>query len=572
MGNLLETIKAGCNCDKTGLEINGEMVEARRYALDMVALSRLYVIKQSELVSGGWVTVKDNVIDGVKYKRDRWNLIAKSKATGGLSKRQCGFDASVLERRVMEKVCETTRIYTHHEHCPNATIGTELQDIVFGPNGTEDPSGGLNKSDQIINAVLEAQIKALTKSLPLGINKGNDPVSAHFDGVLAQLVRQQAATYYHTIRYDFADFDDEVEALFVKHGGNQSTLTSIDAFVDWVAGLKDYNGNLLYTVFYASGGTAVEIISNVAGYSIAVQVVVAASGATIDWTCAEEFGFTTLQNRMPFVQEPLVLPNTTIDSTNFISYFMNVKKLWSKYLDPDVDYSSTPTYIAIDPFIIQNDATAALLEFNKQALGFQLKNSGLDQFPWTFVPVDAFKNTGLFFITVKGNIELLTNTMTPGDGLKLGVTEKCDTAWAKTDMLANAVVLDFGVIGSNVFDTDFAAEVLKTTAFSPENIPALCAQSRTNCTSVTVTDVASFDYEIDGTDISFEDTTLAPAGLTISSRAWSIEGNDNPSTVISGGTSASGTASLGVLTGGVLKLTVTFSNGATDKVYKAFTV
>ncbi len=544
MGNLLETIKAGCDCAKTGLEIKGEMVEARRYNIDMVALSRLYIIKQSELISGGWATVKDNVIDGVKYKRDRWNLIAKSKATGGLSKRECGFDASVLERRVMEKVCETTRIYTHHEHCPNATIGTELQDIVFGPNGTEDPSGGLNQSDFMINALLDSQVKALTKSLPLGINNGNDPVSAHFDGVLAQLVRQNAATYFHTIRYDFADFDDSVESLFVKHGGNRTELATIEAFVDWVAGLKDYNGNLLYTVFYADGGTAVEITSNVAGYSIGVQVVVSATGATIDWTCAEEFGFTTLQNRMPFVQEPLVLPNTTIDSTTFLAYFLNVKKLWAKYLDPDVDYSSTPTYVAIDPHIINNEAVAALLEFNKQALGFQLKTTGLEQFPWTFVPVDALKNTGLFWITVKGNIEVLTNTMTPGDGLKSGVNEKCDTAWAKTDMLANAVVLDFGVIGSNVFDTDFAAEVLKTTAFSPENIPALCTQARTNCTAVTVTDVASFDYEITDTTISFEDTTLAPAGLTISSRAWSIEGNDNPSTVVSGGTAASGTASL----------------------------
>jgi len=569
MANLLETIKAGCACSKTGLEINGEQVEARRYTLDMVALTRLFVLKQSEIVSGGWATVKDNVIDGIKYTREEWKIVAKSAATGGLSKRQCGFDKSVLQRRFMEKVCETVRIYTHEEHCPNAAIATALQDIVFGAG---DGGAGLTQSDKYVNALLDSQVLAITKSIPLGIYKGNDPVSAHFDGVLAQLVRQNAATYYHTIRYDLSDFDADVERIFFKHGGKEATYATVEDLVDAVALLKDTNGDLLYTVYAGDGDGIVEITSNKAGYTIGVQLVVTATGATIDWTCVEELAFTTLQNRMPFVQEPLVLPGTAITASNFLTYFLDVKSKWLRYLDPDVDYSKTPAYVAIDPYLIEVDAVAALLEFNKQAMGFQLKPDGLQQFPWTFVPMDALKNTGLFYITVKGNIEVLTNTRVMGDGLKVGVDEKCENAWAKTDQLANVVILDFGVIGSNVFGSTFADEVEKTTAMVPENIPALCEQSRKNCLAVSVTDVANFTYSIEDTTISFEDTTVAPAGLTISSRAWSIEGNDNPSTIVSGGTSASGTGALGSLTGGILKLTVTFSNGATDKTYKPFTV
>jgi hypothetical protein len=570
MANLLETIKAGCACTKTGLEINGEQVEARRYTLDMVALTRLHIIKQSEIVSGGWATVKDNVIDGIKYTREEWKIVSKSAATGGLSKRQCGFDKSVLERRFMEKVCETVRIYAHEEHCPNAAIGTQLQDLVFGQGGNGE--AGLTNTDKYVNALLDAQTRAMTKSIPLGIYQGNDAVSAHFDGVIAQVVRQNAATYYHTIRYDLSEFDTDAERIFFKHGGTFATYATVEDLVDGVAALKDTNGDLLYTVYSGDGDGIVEITSNKAGYTIGVQIVVAATGTTIDWTCAEEESFTTLQNRMPFVQEPLVLPNTEITASNFISYFLDVKAKWLRYLDPDIDYSKTPAYMAIDPTLIQNEGVAALLEFNKAAMGFQLKTTGLEQFPWTFVPVSALTNTGLFYITVKGNIEVLTNSLTPGDGLKVGVDEKCENAWAKTDMLGNVVVLDFGIIGTNAFGTAFETEVLKTTAFVPENIPALCEKSRSNCQTVSVTDVANFTYEIAGSDITFEDTTLAPAGLTISSRAWSIEGNDNPSTIVSGGTGASGTAALGSLDGGILKLTVTFSNGATDKAYKPFTV
>lgn len=565
--NVLTQMNAGCDCTPTSFKQKGEAIEARVYDLDSVSLARMAVLASHPLLSGNYIRTVDGVVDGKAYERDELNLTPKSKATGGRGKRECGFVPSDLERRKMRKVMDTALIHIDHENCPYHFIGTEYQDIIFG--STKEPVNTLYGSDKLVMAAMKGMRKAMN-TISVGIHQGNDPLTAHFDGVLAQIVRNEDGVYYETVKYDFAaNTVDGTTPLQVKHGGDKRAFDTIAAFAVWLSGITDVTGALVYTVIY-DGNNVIQITANRPAYTVGVEVVVDAE--SVDWTCAVATEPTIIQNRMPFPDSASKVPFRPINADNFHDEMNLVMEAWEQSRQTEYDPKTEPIYMAIDPLLINVVQKMANFKLNTTAGGGQLQNpyNANNWYPWIFVPLDELRNTGVYWLTYSGEFHLLTDLLREGlSGLKVGVDAKCENVWMKFDQLANIIGLEFNNVVSNVCGSSFAEQVLETEAYKPENIPAICPTTREGCIKVTSSNAANFTY--DNTDLAnfeYNSTTIAPYGLSITGYAWLIQGQGGTSAVLAA--TQSGVADISNATLGfdavALKLTVTFSDGSTDEI------
>jgi hypothetical protein len=567
--NILTQMQAGCECKPTNFKQNGEAIEARVYDIDSVALARMAVMGAHPLLAGNYITTVDGVVDGKAYERNELKLRAKSKATGGRGKRECGFIPSDLEKRKIRKIQDTALLHIDHENCPYNFIGTEYQDIVFGQ--TREPQATLYGSDKIVMAAIKGMYDAM-KTISVGIHGGSGLNTGHFDGVLAQIVRNDGGVYYETLKYDFAaNTIDGTTPLYVKHGATKNTFTTIGAFADWVANIQDITGALVYTVLF-DGSNVVQVTANKPAYVVGLEVVVDVEN--VDWTCAELFEPTTLQNRMPFPDSSAKIPFRPINATNFHDEMNLVMEAWEGQKQTQYESKNEPVYMGIDPLLLNVVQKQANFKLNTTAGGGQLQNpyQANNWYEWEFIPLEELRGSGLYWLTYSGNFHLLTDILRDGlSGLKVGVDEKCENVWMKFDQLANIIGLEFNDVVSNVCGSPFSEEVKETEPFRPENIPALCAETRETCIKVVSKDTANFTYDdADLENFAYESTTLAPYGLSITGYAWEIQGQGGSTAALPA--TQSGLADISNATLGfdavALKLLVTFSDGSTDETIK----
>lgn len=568
--NILTQMNAGCDCKPTSFEQNGEAIEARVYTKDSVALARMAVVGAHPLLFNNYIRTVNGIVDGKAYDRDELTLHAKSKATGGRGKRECGFVPSILERRKMRKIQDTVLMHIDHENCPYQLIGTEYQTVVFGDS--YEPNATLYGSDKLVMAAMRGMRQAMN-TISIGIHEGTDPLTGHFDGVLSQIVRNEDGVYYETVSYDFAGITvNGTTPIFAKHGGTKKSFTTVSAFAAWLISLTDLAGELVYTVLY-NGANVVQITANRAAYVVGVEVVTGVE--TIDWTCATLTKPTILQNRMPYPDSASKIPFRPINASNFHDEMNSVWSEWERSRETEYYPKTDTLYMAIDPLMLKIAQRIANFTLSTSNGCCNLANpydTGNNWYPWVFVPLDELRGTGLYWLTYSGEFEFLTDFIRQGlAGLKVGVDEKCENVWMKFDQLGNIIGLEYNNVVSNVCGSPFSELVKETTPFRPENIPAICPESRETCLKVTTNDVANFEF--DNTDLAafeYASTTLAPYGLTISSYAWQVQGAAGATAALAA--TASGVADISNATLGfdalILKLTVTFSDGSTDSNLK----
>ena len=551
----LRQICQTCSTKDTDKFIGNQRFEARILNREESFAARRGILETSQMMSNGLMVAYPNAVDGAEWK---WEEIlpgvVQSRATGGLSKFTCGFDPQVLKKKHQIKRQQTERMYIHREECMLTYIGSSLQQgNSTGPVyiRNNDDLITIAESRQLIIDLMVNDMRAMARTVDgntiLGNWAGDNTTGTiingavskypHFDGVIKQALLQSSAAYYSSVDVTLPPVAGG--AYFIKYYGSfDSAHGTVAEVVTAINGLKvDATGESLYSAVDL-GGNVIRITANqvekLAYDEYELTVYHSPSGNATD--CDAFLPATIVENPMPYAEQPLMFNYGVINEANFHSYFKDVIKEWQRKIITLYENGQMPAnigepYIACDPLVlIERDYS-----FLKELDTFQNAEAKLTRlnamFP-RFIPLKVLEGTGIWYLTVPGNIIYLTNFGADILGVtKIWHDEDCDTVKSKNEMLGNVLVADFALFATNAKGSPFESGL--TPAYQPENLPHLAPEIRSNT-------VKGFEYESfragamitytdaggGNVDLRLQDASFVPKDKSIQSYNWTIYNAD----------------------------------------------
>ena len=598
----LRQICETCTTRETDKFIGNQRFEARVLNREESHMARRGILETSEMMSNGLMVAYTGAVDGAEWE---WEEIlpgvVHSRATGGLSKIECGFDPQALKKKHTIKRQHTERMYIHREECMLTYIGSTLQE--GGGNGpiyirNNDNLITIAESRALVINLMINDMRAMARAVDgntvLGNWAGdggtgtiiNSRVSRfpHFDGVIKQALLQGTAAYYATVEVTLPSIASG--AFFIKWHGQFDSAITTDAD-DVVAAINllrvDATGEYLYSATHL-GSNVLRITANTVEQEVygegALQLYYSSTGSVTD--CDDFLTATIVENPMPYAEQPLLFDYTTINETNFYSYFKDVVKEWKRKMvtlfeTGKLPETMTAPYIAIDPLLLVEKDFSYLVELVAAENG-GIKANMLDSMFPRFVGLKVLEGSGLWFMTFPQNVIYLTNFAADMLGVtKIWHDEDCDLVKSKNEMLGNVLVADFDLFATNAKGSSFESAL--TDPYQPENLPHLAPDVRSNAISGYSSDVFRASAVVswtDGTDsantdLRLQDASSVPAGRTIDTYAWVVYTADNttgtvqPASQVADVTTTMTDAQFAAIQ--MVGLTVTLDNGDSDTVY-----
>ncbi len=412
---------------------------------------RVGVIAESDLVSVGLIDPQfilnaraGTLIDqGWKFRFD-----VKSKANGGLSACECGFDPSQYDAaHIKRKVGALPKLYAHVRECPDKYVGTELEPVFYTPGNSRAVVSNDYTQTVLANMVRAVQ-NHFSKSAVLGVKGSSQADIGHFYGIIAQAWFAAQNVFYNSAKYtvDSTEFVDG-KKIAVKVGaqtkvftfdsaitGNPNYDTNIDGVVSlatyssaqavfnaicaWINGRTAVNGLRFYEA--QSAGYDVFITHKHVGEILDVRFQVLSANDTANWLAlpsCDHVTYTIVQQPMPIDERPVILPYTPITQYNAYDVLHDALYQYTMQLKQEdlfeYDAQGNPVRpLMVKMYCDKNIHSMWIASQRRQDKPIELMiqtANGISQ-PIEMIPLTQLEGTGLFFFTPERNVIALTNT------------------------------------------------------------------------------------------------------------------------------------------------------------------
>jgi hypothetical protein len=538
--------QVGCS-DECGLQIpinNGLPLPCKEWSDMESALLRMLALEDEQLFASGFVTKVDrsNLADNLRIKKS-WLDVGdiQTQDSGQPGKDECKFNYEGITYDDFEKTFYTVNTGKHLKMCPKNLIGTKLQDFIgeglsdFNSENFADT----DLADVLITQIIEKYRKEfVAKFVLLSVWEGAAENQHGDDGVLAKMWYQHKNQFFETYEYDLSAIvsGDSLNAIV---GGAQyseafdtfGTLTGlISDFVDWLNSLMDRR-QPIFNASFDDATFAVVVAANCVTQKIDLRIVVN-QGMPVDWggsTCTRdlETAPVCLQNVMPINDTPLMFKFEEITEANFATLFKKYIKEFVRYMHRNGFDGVTmdSIMIGIDPELMleRNDAiNCRIIQGGVQSDFMDLIGLSVDKFK----PLNALSGTGLFFMTVPGNILVFDDAANDANGMpgrgRVRIKEECDDQVAIIfDNPLGSAVEHGGLFAANLCDSWFVNDNDLDNRQPYENTRGVlscyddsnrkaCILGEANCTvTASVASVAAYDAGADETSITVTVTAFS---------------------------------------------------------------
>lgn len=545
----------GCtdDCSTTLVINNGIDLPCKEWDNIDSALLRERMLVDNQLFASGFVRriERSSLGDSLRIKKRGIDVGSiRTQDSGAPAVNECDTVFDSITMKDFEKTFYVVNTTKNLQICVKDFIGLQWQDLIGGQMSdyAADEFAGSDLADIIISGIIEKYSEFTPKFMLLASGGGSGEDMHGDDGILAKAYYASKGQYFHTIQYDVSEVKTDYPNVTINAivGGSKydtapSAFASADLylldFVDWLNGLKEKRNPLFNATIDVSEGT-IYVASTIATRIIDLKIVLN-DGTLVDWGCEPKAGnvlvFTELQRAMLINDVPLLFQYETIDSSNFAEKFKEYKKNFKTYLHNNgfTDVIESDVMIGIDPLLMferEAQTQDAFISGNLQAdfmdkVGLQISQ---------FKPLNALTDTGLFFMTVAGNLLLLDdgsnylNEITNMGRIKF--SEACDTN-GMVNIMGGAPPIGseiehYGLFASNLEDSWFVQDnglddrepYQSTLANLPcfdDNVKKHCLIESQCVLNSNVETVSSYDGGADETTILVTIGTNTPVGTTL---------------------------------------------------------
>ena len=463
----------------------------RKYDQEEIRQELMIATMEMDIFAMGLIEEKEIGIDGRAFEYTKgFKVKVESLGTGSYGKKMCARDYGEITYATHKKVGNVHLLHIDHKICPFNFIGLEtLQDMIFPSGEFADATNPKNEyTDTLILAGRAQTTEDIQITDIIGIFKGTDENSAHYDGILAHMFWGYQNAYFHSIQYDLSDesgisYIPDDNYLSVKVGGRvftvkytpdtgtnealseYGTLEEIaEAIVNWInQSLQNAGGFKMYNAVYLND--CIIITHRRAGKKIDMEFAYSPDGAIKDWwQCNTVLYHKIVQNFMAIDERPWL--------TKWRSDAYNIKNIERDLpLDIFALYKKMPNPRSGAEYALFIDKY--LYEMYVDNLGNEPHTSGINKLVTKFgdriYHPDALSResgTGIWFIAPVSNVPSLRNVYhfynsSDRSMISAWVDEDCDEMKFKFRTLHGVMIKDLRFMGGNLLCSPWASNLIE---------------------------------------------------------------------------------------------------------------
>lgn len=543
--------ETGCSGEcSTVININnGLPLECKEWSNIESALLRERALMDNQLMNSGFVRriERSSLGNSLRIKKSGIDVGAiRTQDSGAPAVNECKTVFDGITMKDFEKTFYVVNTSKDLQICTKDFIGTKWQDFIGGAvsDYKADAFADTDLATIIIAAIIEKYQEFVPNFMLLATCGGAGEGLHGDDGILAKAYYAGMGSYFNVISFSLTSLDTFPNGFINAIVGGAKYTTAPTAFateklylLDFLAWLNSLKakGVQILNASIDLGTKVLTVASNLITKDVDLKIVLN-DGTLVDWGCKDTFGlmlpFTVYQKSMMINDVPLLFDFETIDETNFAQKFKEYRKQFLIYLHNNGfdDIAPSEIFIGIDPLLLfeRQDQTAdEILAGNVNVnfmndLGLQINQ---------FIGLNALSGTGLFFMTIKGNLLMLddgSNFMNQISNMgRIAIEKACNENNGMVNIYGSMPPLGseveaWGVFASNLIGSDLVVDNGLADREPCEaarlNIVCYDADVKTHCVTqvdcvVTGTVAVTAEYD-GGADETTFTAVITPAGST----------------------------------------------------------
>ncbi len=552
----VEEVSCNTQCEYTMQINNGLPLPCLTWTNSESAMLRERMLRDNELMTSGFVKrlQRSDLGNSNRYRASGIDIgEVRTQDSGAGDVTDCKITFNPVTFTEFEKTFYVVNTEMNTRMCVSNFIGKKQQQLISNELNTYKVAEEFANTDlaMIIVAKVIQKFQNFLPEFMLLASKGGSGRNLHGDdGVFAKAYYAESGIDFHTIEYDFTEAVDGTPNIHInaivggaRYERDPAAFTAPDLyildFVSWLNELQERQEFMFDATFDAAQNKVI-VASNFITRQIDLKVVLN-DGSIVDWGCAEGqmLPFVQLQERVLINDKPLSWQYEKIDNTNFFEKFKTYKKEFMIYLHNNGfrDIGIDQVLIGIDPLLMlerEDYLACQVLKGNFNASSINEVGFNFGQFK----PLNSLTNTGLFMMTIPGNILQLSdgNEYVPNVRIR---ESKCANKEGEIEILGGVPpvgsdVEAWGVFGSNITDSWFVlnnklaerqpyAHTMKNLQCYDDNVKNGCAVPSSCNIAYAVRTEVSYDDIADTTSINvFIDASLNTEGTLAYDLDWAL--------------------------------------------------
>lgn len=528
----------GCsNCQQNIPLNNGLTLECRMYDDRESEILRARALMGSNMVSSGVARILNRSeinANGRIFKRGINVGPIRTADSGAAGFRECRHNYESFSVEYFEKKFYVMPTEKKLKLCVKEFVGTKWSTYLRNEGAGRDDFmaeffAQSDMADILVAAIIEQYDKFVPEFVLLSTQKSESENGHGDDGIMAKMWYQQREQHFHTLQFDMSELDAAGQIAYLRVNGKTQefafdTYGSIElvmtAIFDWLSALKWRAVEYMFDVSGDAANAILTVASAFAVQRVELDVIIADSSTVVEWGCNErslELPYEELVPNMLINDVPLLFNYSEITEQNFAQMFKYYLKEYKRYLHRngfDV-LTMSNVRILIDPELLlerEGQQQNIFLRFNNTDADTM---SALGLSENTFVPEAALNQTGLFLITMLGNLTVLADPSNINGVLnasRIRVKEICeengDYVAIQFENPLGSDVEHFGLTAANLCGSPFIEHNDLDSQIPLRHtqtiLPCFDSSCRTECATkpATCTVAASIEYDAvyDGTN------------------------------------------------------------------------
>jgi len=432
--------EVGCANDcATEIKINdGLALPCKEWTNEESAMLRRRMLVDNQLMSSGLLKrlSRSSLGNSLRYRKYGIDVgPIRTQDSGAHAVNECGVTFDSIRMEDFEKRFYVVNTEKNIQMCIKQFIGTKWQDMIsqrYGDYNAEDFEG-TDLADMIIASIIEKYTEFVPKFLLMATCNGSGEDMHGDDGIMAKAYYASKGQYFHTLQFDLSSVANDFANVYINAivGGDRYSAAPTDFassdeylldFLTWLNTRKEKR-DYLFNASLDLATSQLYVASTFATRIIDLRIILNDGTETPDWKCkpqSEMLAPIELQRNMMINDVPLLFKYENIDETNFWQKFKEYMKEFKRYIHRNgfSDINVNDIVIGIDPEL--------LLEYEDQQNGKFIDccedgSNTADRIGLSlnrFIPLNSLNDTGLFFMTVRGNLLLLDD----GDNIEQAIT------------------------------------------------------------------------------------------------------------------------------------------------------
>ena len=506
---VVERLCGHCPTNGAVVDTGDRPFQARRLDRMTTIAMRYGTFGMTQFMDNNMAVFHDNVIDGMEIEFGEWETAdVQSRATGGRSKFECGFNPKSFGFKSTIRRANTEMLHDDKEYCAKKLIGSKWQDGQDGRNAllnTNSTIAAAQSTDlglELMANSTDKMVIALDGTWMLGdwtgdgrgdINAGDydntQSLYPHHDGLIKMTLLQDRYTQLHSVDVTLPALVGGDAYFF----GVNNQMVSAATAADLVAGINTYKINIdnkrPYTATLISA-TVIRITANFAekkAYGRDAMLIKYSIDGTLA-QCTAPLAATDVVSAMAYSEEPSLFDYQIVTEAGSWDYWRGVFKAMDNRIaelfrgqNPDLGTA----WIAVDPLMFEDyDIHALYTKYCQCENPEAMRNHLLSRNPARFVPFERLRGTGLWFGSFTSNIHVLTNaTNTQLSSMENWYDPNCQMLRMRNELLSGILVANYALCFTNAKGSFFEQNL--NAPYQPENIPHINESQRPDAITVT---------------------------------------------------------------------------------------